>query len=161
MSILKDLGVRNHEGRSSEELVYNIAFCYTLMENAMERVLKPFRLSPVKMNALLIVKHAGGDKGISQSELSKRMVVTAGNITRLTDRLQKEALLERVALEGDRRVNLLRITRKGSNLLDRAWPHYLQAIEKMVGSKGPGFAETLKYLEHLRKNLPLFNQGGK
>ena len=84
------------------------------------------------MNALLIIKHVGKEKGLSQSELSKKMIVTAGNITRLIDRLQNEKLVERSPLKGDRRVNLLRITSKGSDLLDKAWPVYKRKVDQIV-----------------------------
>jgi DNA-binding MarR family transcriptional regulator len=35
-------------------------------------------------------------------ELSKRMMVTGGNVTGITDMLEKEGLVERVAEPGDR-----------------------------------------------------------
>lgn len=153
MSILQDLGIRDHQNRAKEELVYNISYCYSLIESTITDALKPFGLTPVKMNALIIIKHAGPGWGMSQSELSKRMVVTAGNITRLIDRLQKEGLVERTALSNDRRVNLIKVTNKGSNALDRAWPVYIKAVNDMITIPRASLEGTVKQLDHFRKHL--------
>jgi DNA-binding MarR family transcriptional regulator len=51
--------------------------------------------------------------GLKMGELSKRMMVTGGNVTGITDGLAKEGLVERVADPGDRRATLVRLTRAG------------------------------------------------
>lgn len=51
--------------------------------------------------------------GLRMSELSKRMMVTGGNVTGITDLLEREGLVERVADPGDRRAWLVRLTRAG------------------------------------------------
>lgn len=157
MSILKELGIGDHRKRVNEELVYNIASCYALIEAKMMKALEPFGLSPVKMNAMLILKHVDQGRGMPQSELSKRMVVTAGNITRLLDRLQKDSLITRSELSGDRRVNIIKITKKGSDLLDRAWPHYIHSIEKIAKAGEKGLDGVVQYLNTFRKNLQLLS----
>ena len=48
-------------------------------------------------------------KGLRMSELSKRMMVTGGNITGITDMLEQEGLVERVADPADRRARLVRL----------------------------------------------------
>jgi DNA-binding MarR family transcriptional regulator len=52
-------------------------------------------------------------KGLKMGELSKRMMVTGGNVTGITDMLEKEGLVERVAEPGDRRARLVRLTGAG------------------------------------------------
>ena len=51
--------------------------------------------------------------GMKMKELSRRMMVTSGNITGITDQLEAEGLVERAEVEGDRRVYLVRLTPKG------------------------------------------------
>lgn len=51
--------------------------------------------------------------GLRLGELSKRTMVTNGNITGLVERLELEGLLKRERLEEDRRVTVARLTRKG------------------------------------------------
>ena len=154
MSIFRELGIRDGKDRLKEELLYNLGYCYVMLEKKIEGILSPYELSPVKMNALLIIKHVGKDKGISQAELSKRMIVTAGNITRLIDRLQNEKLVERSSLRNDRRVNLLKITSKGSDLLDRVWPIYKRKVDEIISSI-PNFdiVTTTVGLSGLRETL--------
>ena len=132
MSIFSDLGVREGKDRLKEELLYNLAACYGLAEKRMAEALAPLGLSTVKMNALMLVKHTGGAEGVSQVDLARKMIVSAGNITRLIDRLEKEGLVSRVPKAGDRRVKVLKITKKGSDLMTQAWPIHKKEVEKIV-----------------------------
>ena len=52
-------------------------------------------------------------QGLRMNELSKRMMVTGGNVTGITDLLEREGLVERVADPADRRAWLVRLTRAG------------------------------------------------
>ncbi|MGB3067391.1 MAG: MarR family transcriptional regulator [Ottowia sp.] len=52
-------------------------------------------------------------EGLRMNELSRRMMVTGGNVTGITDQLEGEGLVERVEVEGDRRAYLVRLTPKG------------------------------------------------
>ena len=52
-------------------------------------------------------------EGMRMNELSRRMMVTSGNITGITDQLEAEGLVERAEVEGDRRAYLVRLTPKG------------------------------------------------
>ena len=51
--------------------------------------------------------------GLRLGELSRRTMVTNGNITGLADRLEAEGLIIRENLDGDRRVTVARLTRQG------------------------------------------------
>jgi DNA-binding MarR family transcriptional regulator len=51
--------------------------------------------------------------GLKMNELSRRMMVTGGNVTGITDQLVAEGLVERLALEGDRRAFLVQLTAAG------------------------------------------------
>ena len=53
---------------------------------------------------------------LSSASLSKRLYVTPSNITGIIDRLEKKGLVERVKKEGDRRVALITLTEKGTEL---------------------------------------------
>jgi DNA-binding MarR family transcriptional regulator len=52
-------------------------------------------------------------EGLKMNELSRRMMVTGGNVTGITDQLVTEGLVERLAVEGDRRAFLVRLTKAG------------------------------------------------
>ncbi len=51
--------------------------------------------------------------GLKMNELSRRMMVTGGNVTGITDQLVAEGLVERIDVEGDRRAYRVRLTPKG------------------------------------------------
>jgi DNA-binding MarR family transcriptional regulator len=53
---------------------------------------------------------------LSSASLSRRLYVTPSNVTGIIDRLEKKGLVERVRKEGDRRVALITLTEKGSEL---------------------------------------------
>ena len=52
-------------------------------------------------------------QGLKMGELSRRLMVTSGNVTGLTDQLAAEGLVERTPIPGDRRAFLVRLTPKG------------------------------------------------
>jgi DNA-binding MarR family transcriptional regulator len=52
-------------------------------------------------------------KGLKMSELSRRLMVTGGNVTGLTDQLVAEGLVVRRGIPGDRRAYNVRLTPKG------------------------------------------------
>jgi DNA-binding MarR family transcriptional regulator len=51
--------------------------------------------------------------GLKMNELSRRMMVTGGNVTGITDQLEAENMVQRVPVEGDRRALLIRLTPTG------------------------------------------------
>ena len=53
------------------------------------------------------------ETGMKMNELSRRMMVTGGNVTGITDQLVAEGLVERLEVAGDRRAFLVRMTPKG------------------------------------------------
>src|SRR3546814_14495057 len=50
--------------------------------------------------------------GMKMSDLSQHMMVTNGNITGITDQLEKEGLVERVKVATDRRSSMISLTAK-------------------------------------------------
>jgi DNA-binding MarR family transcriptional regulator len=57
-------------------------------------------------------------EGLKMNELSRRMMVTGGNVTGITDQLVAEGVVERVEVEGDRRAYRVRLTPRGRKAFD-------------------------------------------
>ncbi len=57
-------------------------------------------------------------EGLRMGELSRRLMVTSGNVTGLTDQLVREGLVERTPIPSDRRAYLVRLTAKGKHAFD-------------------------------------------
>ena len=152
MGILKNIGVREGKDRVNEEVAYNIARAYVTLDNYITAFLAPYNLSPAKFNILIATKHVGMEKGIQQNAISKILFVTTSNITRMIDKLEKDGYVERVEKIGDRRINLIKITRKGSDLLDAIWPHYKEKVDRFIESLLSGTEK-----KQLNKLLEKFN----
>ncbi|AEE65727.1 marR family transcriptional regulator [Bordetella pertussis] len=58
-------------------------------------------------------------KGMKMGELSRHMMVTNGNITGITDQLEKEGLVVRTKVESDRRSSVLKLTPQGKRTFAR------------------------------------------
>ena len=56
--------------------------------------------------------------GLKMNELSRRMMVTGGNVTGITDQLVREGLVERLQVDGDRRAYRVRLTARGRKAFD-------------------------------------------
>lgn len=144
--MIKRLGMEAGKENISETAVYGLACAYALVEKKIADYLRQFNLSPAKFNSLMVIKHIGKEKGLSQAEIGRRLIVTDSNMTRLLDKLEKEGFIERLSQKGDRRVNLIKISKKGSELLDRVWPGYYKKISGISGLLG---REELKSASNL------------
>lgn len=112
--------------------IYGIFSVYLIIMKKIETYLKEYDLSSSKFNMMMVIKHEGGQKGISQVDVGKTLIVTASNMTKQIDKLIAEGMVERSALEGDRRVNLVKITKQGSDLLDQIWPGYIETVNSIA-----------------------------
>jgi len=73
-------------------------------------------------------------EGLKMNELSRRMMVTGGNVTGITDQLVAEGLVDRVDVEGDRRAYRVRLTPKGRKLFhEMAHQHEGWIVEAFSG----------------------------
>lgn len=66
------------------------------------------------------------------AELAAQAAVRRPTLTALVDGLEKEGLLLRCAVEGDRRGIRLELTPKGSEMLDRAESHLCELLERLL-----------------------------
>lgn len=132
MDYFKSFGIEVGQGRYHEEAVYGIALVYTVLFNDISVFLDRYELTPAKMNVLMIIKHQGKDQGMSQVEIGKRMMVTASNMTRLLEKLMREGLVTRSSLDGDKRVKVIRVSAKGTKLLDDVWPGYTKKVKELA-----------------------------
>ncbi|MBP6850261.1 MAG: MarR family transcriptional regulator [Rhodoferax sp.] len=72
--------------------------------------------------------------GLKMNELSRRMMVTGGNITGITDQLVGEELVERVPVPGDRRAYRVRLTAKGrKQFAEMAHAHEAWVVQAFSG----------------------------
>ena len=95
--------------------------------------------------------------GMKMKELSRRMMVTSGNITGITDQLVAEGLVERMDVEGDRRAYLVRLTPQGREQFNTMARQHEQWIVEAFAALGERDISTLyrllgKVKEHTQNN---------
>lgn len=146
MGVLERFGICSGKENFRETAVYALACAYSHIEKEISDYLRPFNLTPAKFNAMMVIKHIGKEEGLSQIDIGRRLIVTASNMTRLLDKLEKEGYIERFSREGDRRVNLIKISKKGADILDRVWPGYHRKILDIANSMDK---EDLKQISQL------------
>lgn len=86
------------------------------LQRGFSELFKTHDLSPAQYNVLRILRGAGPD-GLTCGGISERLVQHDPDVTRLLDRLEKRALIERHRDQKDRRVVRTAITPTGLELL--------------------------------------------
>ncbi len=82
-------------------------------------------------------------KGLKMSELSRRLMVTGGNVTGLTDQLVAEGLVMRRGIPGDRRAYNIRLTPKGKHQFDAMAVEHEAWIVDLLGELPREARDTL------------------
>lgn len=88
----------------------------------------------------------GAPDGLRMGEISRRMMVTGGNITGITDQLAAEGLVAREYSPDDRRAFILRLTAEGKRSFRRMAQTYEQEIETLLGQMPERDRETMHRL---------------
>ena len=93
-------------------------------------------------------------EGLLMSELSRRMMVTGGNVTAITDQLVTEGLVERVAVEGDRRAQRVRLTPRGRrDFSAMALAHEAWIVDAFAGLGDRDVATLYRLLGRVKSHL--------
>ncbi len=91
--------------------------------------------------------------GLKMNELSRRMMVTGGNVTGITDQLVAEGLVERVDVEGDRRAWRVRLTVRGRKLFNEmAQQHEAWIVDAFAGLSAKEIAQLHKLLGKVKQH---------
>jgi MarR family 2-MHQ and catechol resistance regulon transcriptional repressor len=158
MSVMEDLDLERRANRIDEVLAYNLAELYARGFSRTAEYLGRAGLSPAKWNALLMARYVGGEGGLPQNRLAELLIVSGGNVTGLIDGLEDMGLVERVARPGDRRVRVIKATRRGRELIDKVWPGYLAVLVKFTSALSPSQKrQAAALLERWRKGARELN----
>ncbi len=82
-------------------------------------------------------------EGLKMSDLSRRLMVSNGNVTALVDKLTTEGLAHRVAVPGDRRAFLVQLTDQGKAEFAKTAQVHEGWVDDLLGSLGLDEAEDL------------------
>jgi DNA-binding MarR family transcriptional regulator len=96
---------------------------------AVEGALGQARLPPLVWYDVLLELERAGRPGLRPFELQGAMLLAQYNLSRLLDRLESKALVERRECPQDGRGQVVAITEAGRTLRRRMWPVYAAAIK--------------------------------
>ena len=97
-------------------------------------------------------------QGLKMSELSQRMMVTGGNVTGITDGLEKEGLVVRAVDSADRRVYRVKLTAEGERQFRRMAAEHEKWVVDLFGTLSPRHKKQLMdLLGELKERLTGLN----
>lgn len=110
--------------------------CCNLIENTLRsKIRAEFQTTLPRYD--LMSQLAANSKGLKMSDLSRLMMVTNGNITGITDQLEKDGLVERIRDEADRRSSIIKLTAKGKRYQKRLKRAHDAWIASILGGLEP------------------------
>ncbi len=119
------------EHHQSLRLWLRMLSCTTRIENEIRsRLRTTFDITLPRFD--LMAQLQRHPEGLRMGELSKRMMVTGGNITGITDQLEREQLVVRVQDVNDRRASAVKLTPAGRAAFDAMAAVHERWIEEML-----------------------------
>lgn len=106
--------------------------CYQAFEAYSANHIRTLGLTPSQFD---IVATLGNTSGMTAKDLGQKTLITKGTLTGVVDRLAGRGWVERIAHDHDGRSQIIRLTRSGQALFERAFPAHLAYISAR-------FAET-------------------
>ena len=148
-----DLEARAHsEHPEALRLWLRLLTCTQLIEKQVRNELRSqFSTTLPRFDLMSQLERA--PDGLKMNELSRRMMVTGGNVTGITDQLVTEGLVERINVEGDRRAWRVRLTARGRKLFNEmAQQHEDWIVEAFSGLSGKEIAQLHKLLGKVKEH---------
>jgi DNA-binding MarR family transcriptional regulator len=148
-----DLEARGHSEHPEElRLWLRLLTCTQLIEKQVRNELREqFGTTLPRFDLMSQLERA--PDGLKMNELSRRMMVTGGNVTGITDQLVAEGLVERVDVEGDRRAWRVRLTPRGRRLFnDMAQQHEAWIVDAFAALNAKEIAQLHRLLGKVKQH---------
>ena len=115
-----------------QEAILNLMVAADSVRDLFDNACSELGITISQYNVLRILRGIHPE-GHSRSEIARRMIERAPDVTRLIDRLEKQGFVARDRTERDRRLSISRITPAGLELLDRLEPRVRRVHEQIAG----------------------------
>jgi DNA-binding MarR family transcriptional regulator len=154
-----DIEARAHADHAAAlRLWLRLLTCTQLIEREVRTALREqFDTTLPRFDLMAQLERA--PQGLKMNELSRRMMVTGGNVTGITDQLVAEGLVERLNVEGDRRAFLVRLTAAGrASFADMARAHegwIVQAFGDLSDKDMASLHKLLGRVKHTASSIEL------
>lgn len=124
-----------------------LARAYAVFNKLTVRDIRRHGLTQPQFGAIECLYHLGP---MTIGDLSRKMLVSGGNMTCVVDNLEKEGLVRRIQREEDRRSVLVELTEAGHRLIARIFPEHAAVIAQVGSVLAP---EEQEHLARLLKKL--------
>jgi DNA-binding MarR family transcriptional regulator len=141
-----DMEQRAHaDHHASLRLWLRLLSCTTRVEDTIrQRLREQFGITLPRFDLMAQLERE--PEGLVMGEVSRRMMVTGGNVTSIVDQLEREHLVQRLAVPGDRRSYRLTLTDAGrSTFATMAQAHeaWVRELLSPLSAKEQGQLATL------------------
>jgi DNA-binding MarR family transcriptional regulator len=135
--------------------------CSTLIENHIrQRLQGEFATTLPRFDLMAQLERC--PEGLKMGELSKRLMVTGGNVTGITDLLEQEGLVARVVDSQDRRAFRVKLTPSGQRLFKKmSAEHERWVIDLFDGLPSKGKQLLAGLLHELKIHVRSKSAGGR
>ena len=149
-----DLEARAHEQHHDAlRLWLRMLTCAQLIEQRVRSGLRE-KFSTTLPRFDLMAQLERSPEGLKMNELSRRMMVTGGNVTGITDQLEAEGFVERTAVANDRRALCIRLTDAGRKAFaDMAAVHEGWIVAALGGLSEREVATLHKLLGKVKQHM--------
>lgn len=128
-----------------------LARAYATFNRQTIHQIRTFGLTQPQFGAIEALGHLGP---MLIGDLSRKMLVSGGNMTCVIDNLEKEGLVVRTHSEEDRRAVIVSLTTRGQELFERMFPEHAEHVAMLASVLTGDEQETLaRLLKKLGRTL--------
>ena len=149
-------GVLETHGQPGVDAGADVSLWVRLLEshNLMLAEVRKRLASRATMPRFDLLANLAREEGQTLAALSRRMLVTAGNLTGLVDRAERDGMVERRADPRDRRLSRVYLTARGRALVLDLLPTHAAHVGELLGNLDAGERRELRrLLGKLREGL--------
>jgi DNA-binding MarR family transcriptional regulator len=114
-----------------------------LSDDALTKGLAPYELHPGWFDLLAALRRTGAPYELNPTRLMRATLLSSSGMTKRLDRIEEAGLIERRPDPGDRRGTLVRLTRRGKSVIDRALKTHLANEERLLAALTASDRRTL------------------
>ena len=131
MKIHEELKLKSPVQSKNHEALLNFVITNTLLSKLSEKFFSAFKLTDSQWNILLTLNSFEPD-GLSQQDLSDKLVMSKSNIVGLIDKLEKADYLTRTMRKDDRRFICINLTKAGLLLIEKIEKPYFEEVNSLM-----------------------------
>lgn len=137
----------NENQTTDLKLVVGLYRSYTELNKQTQRYLSEYKLTVSQFGVLEALYHLGD---LKINDIIEKTLSTSGNITVVIKNLEKDQLIERYSNPKDSRVCMIKLSKKGEQLIETIFPRHLRELSDNFKNLN---LEEKRQMIHLLKKL--------